>query len=76
MAFAGDLIDFDLIEQHKENIQSLPGGRSAKALAQSLSPSTHVTLEETKNLNDAIRKEYEIELQSIEDCDDPLEVYW
>lgn len=76
MAFAGDLIDFDLIEQHKENIQSLPGGRSAKSLAQRFSPSTHVTLEETKTLNDAIRNEYEIELQSIDDSDDPLDIFW
>lgn len=74
MAFPGDLIDFDLIDQHKENIQSLPGGRSAKALVKQLSP--NVTLEETKTLNDAIRNEYEIELQSIEDSDDPLDIFW
>lgn len=75
MAFPGDLIDFDLIDQHKENIQSLPGGRSAKALVQSL-PSRNVTLDETKTLNDAIRNEYEIELQSIDDSDDPLDIFW
>lgn len=33
-----DLINFDVIELHKENIQSLPGGRSARQLASALSP--------------------------------------
>ena len=33
-----DLIDFGLIEPQKENIQSLPSGRSAKALASLYSP--------------------------------------
>ena len=79
-----DLINFDIIESHKENIQSLPGGRSAKQLASIFSPLPLVrsagsdsapTLEETKTLNDAIRQEYEIELQSIADSDDPLDIY-
>lgn len=79
-----DLINFDIIETHKENIQSLPGGRSAKQLASILSPhpssraaggNAPPTLEETKTLNDAIRQEYEIELQSIADSDDPLDIY-
>ncbi|EXJ85490.1 BUB protein kinase [Capronia coronata CBS 617.96] len=79
-----DLINFEIIETHKENIQSLPGGRSAKQLASILSPlptskavgaNTLPTLEETKTLNDAIRQEYEIELQSIADSDDPLDIY-
>ncbi|KAJ4511707.1 protein kinase [Exophiala dermatitidis] len=79
-----DLINFDIIETHKENIQSLPGGRSAKQLASILSPlpsgrakggDAPATLEETKTLNDAIRQEYEIELQSIADSDDPLDIY-
>jgi checkpoint serine/threonine-protein kinase len=79
-----DLINFDIIESHKENIQSLPSGRSAKQLASILSPlpsskspgaGSEPTLEETKTLNDAIRQEYEIELQSIADSDDPLDIY-
>jgi checkpoint serine/threonine-protein kinase len=82
-----DLINFDIIEIHKENIQSLPGGRSARQLASILSPlpsgktsgSTKLnnapTLDETKTLNDAIRQEYEVELQSIADSDDPLDIY-
>lgn len=80
MAMSDDLINFDLIEEHKENIQALPSGRSAKQLASILSPRTSagrntVTLEETKTLNDAIRNEYEIELQAIGESDDPLDIY-
>ena len=77
MAVADDLINFDLIEQHKENIQQLPGGRSAKQLSTILSPqpSGSANLDETKTLNDAIRQEYELELQSIADADDPLDIY-
>jgi checkpoint serine/threonine-protein kinase len=84
VATDGDLINFDIIETHKENIQTLPGGRSAKQLASILSPQpsartagshTTPTLEETKTLNDAIRQEYEIELQSIAESDDPLDIY-
>lgn len=77
MAVSDDLINFDLIEQHKENIQQLPGGRSAKQLTTILSPhpSGKANLDETKTLNDAIRQEYEIELQSIADSDDPLDIY-
>ena len=35
---ADDLVDFEVIENQKENIQSLPSGRSAKALAQLFTP--------------------------------------
>ena len=78
---ADELIDFEVIENSKENIQPLKEGRSAKALASILSPipsgrsGKSPTLDETKTLNDAIRAEYEIELQSIADSDDPLDVY-
>lgn len=93
MAVSKDLIDFDLIETHKENIQSLPGGRSARQLVSALSPMpatagaaasgkittspTPPTLDETKTLNDAIRQEYELELQSLvlAESDDPLDIY-
>jgi checkpoint serine/threonine-protein kinase len=77
MAVSDDLINFDLIEQHKENIQQLPGGRSAKQLTTILSPhpSGQATLDETKTLNHAIRQEYELELQSVADSDDPLDIY-
>ena len=74
-----DLINFDIIETHKENIQSLPGGRSAKALVSTLAPTTKrpsgPTPGDTRNLNDAIREEYELEIAAIADSDDPLDVY-
>ncbi|KAL8638572.1 MAG: hypothetical protein Q9228_004289, partial [Teloschistes exilis] len=79
MAQSEDLIDFDIIETHKENIQSLPGGRSAKALASTLAPlilsSKLSSPGDTRSLNDTIRQEYEIELSAIADSDDPLDIY-
>jgi checkpoint serine/threonine-protein kinase len=80
MSVSEDLINFDLIETHKENIQQLPGGRSARQLVNILSPmptgkSIRSSLDDTKTLNDAIRHEYEIEVQNITDSDDPLDVY-
>lgn len=80
MSVSEDLINFDLIETHKENIQQLPSGRSARQLVNILSPlptgkSTPPSLDDTKTLNDAIRNEYELEVQNIGDSDDPLDVY-
>jgi checkpoint serine/threonine-protein kinase len=80
MSVSEDLINFDLIETHKENIQQLPGGRSARQLVNILSPmptakSTTPSLDDTKTLNDAIRREYELEVQNIADSDDPLDVF-
>ncbi|KAL8941688.1 MAG: hypothetical protein Q9216_002101 [Gyalolechia sp. 2 TL-2023] len=79
MAPSEDLIDFDVIETHKENIQSLPGGRSAKALASTFAPfslsSKIPSPGDTRNLNDAIRQDYELELAAIADSDDPLDIY-
>jgi checkpoint serine/threonine-protein kinase len=81
MSIVEDLIDFSIIETQKENIQSLPSGRSAKALASIFAPSpsnltpSEPTLSETKTLNDAIRAEYEIELKAIGESDDPLDIY-
>lgn len=80
MSVSEDLIDFEIIENQKENIQSLPGGRSARMLANLFSPSplqplSTPTPSDTKNLNDAIRQEYEIELANIAESDDPLDIY-
>ena len=64
------------IETQKENIQSLASGRSAKSLAQIFSPVSIISpLSHTQNLNDAIRAEYEKELLTIDDSDDPLDIY-
>ena len=77
MSVTEDLINFDIIETQKENIQSLPGGRSAKALASTFAPSSRPapTPGDTRNLNDAIRHEYELEVLAIADSDDPLDIY-
>ncbi len=78
MAATEDLIDFNVIELHKENIQALPSGRSAKALAQIYSPpllgaTTSPSL--IQDANAGQRAEFDKELQHIEDADDPLDVY-
>jgi checkpoint serine/threonine-protein kinase len=80
MSVSEDLIDFDIIESQKENIQSLPGGRSARGLANLFSPSplhklSTPTPQDTKNLNDVMRQEYEAELVNISESDDPLDIY-
>lgn len=80
MGDSEDLINFDVIEGHKENIQSLPGGRSAKKLAGLFAPSPMgksqpPTPNDTNNIHDCIRAEYEAELANAADLDDPLDVY-
>lgn len=81
MAASEDLVDFDIIENQKENIQSLPGGRSAKELSRLFSPRNNddklssPSPNDTRTLNDAIRQEYETELQTIGESDDPLDIY-
>ncbi|KAF1979971.1 checkpoint protein kinase-like protein [Bimuria novae-zelandiae CBS 107.79] len=76
-----DLINFEVIETHKENIQALPSGRSAKALAQLYTPPLSSRAGQTlspSQLQDAHsekRQEFEQELQAIDDSDDPLDVY-
>lgn len=80
MAASQDLISFDVIEGQKENIQALPGGRSAKKLAELYSPSplkklATPTPSDTKNVNDCIRAEYEAEVDTISESDDPLDIF-
>jgi checkpoint serine/threonine-protein kinase len=81
MAASEDLINFDVIESQKENIQSLPGGRSAKKLADLFSPLSPLhklstpTPSDTKNINDCIRAEYETEVAQLSESDDPLDVF-
>lgn len=81
MAASDDLIDFDIIEAQKENVQSLPGGRSARELARIFSGGstsdkyTAPSPNDTRTINGAIRQEYENELESIGESDDPLDVY-
>ncbi|KAF2421826.1 hypothetical protein EJ08DRAFT_672882 [Tothia fuscella] len=78
MADNEDLIDFGVIETQKENIQSLPGGRSAKSLASIMSPlatKNSPLLSDSQNIRDTIRREYEKELLAIAESDDPLDLY-
>lgn len=76
-----DLIDFEVIENQKENIQSLPSGRSAKALAQLYTPPLtgapgHApSPAQMQDANSAARLEFEKELMAIAESDDPLDVY-
>lgn len=80
MSASEDLINFDVIEGQKENIQSLPGGRSARKLAELYSPSplhklSTPTPSDTKNINDCIRAEYEAEVANLAESDDPLDIF-
>jgi checkpoint serine/threonine-protein kinase len=81
MAASDEPIDFDIIEAQKENVQSLPGGRSARELARIFSAGSSSdkipspSPNGTRTINDAVRQEFESELQSIGESDDPLDVY-
>lgn len=75
MANSGDLIDFEIIETQKENIQSLPSGRSAKALAAVFSPIATKSPSLTQDINATARQEFEKELLTIDESDDPLDIY-
>ncbi|KAK6006851.1 hypothetical protein QM012_005859 [Aureobasidium pullulans] len=72
-----DLIDFEVIEGHKENIQALPSGRSARALAALYSPplTSGQRTSLSNDAHDGERKEYEDELALIDEADDPLDIY-
>nr|POE93636.1 mitotic spindle checkpoint component mad3 [Quercus suber] len=77
MAGTEDLIDFNVIEAQKENIQALPSGRSAKALAQLYSPAlgTQPSPALAQDAHSKNRALFEKELENIDEADDPLEVY-
>ncbi|KAK8242545.1 Mad3/BUB1 homology region 1-domain-containing protein [Phyllosticta capitalensis] len=77
---AGDLISFDDLEPHKENIQRVPGGRSARALASVLSPKNldgalKPIPSDQERVNNVKRQEFEKELETIDESDDPLDIY-
>ncbi|PHH63694.1 hypothetical protein CDD81_5566 [Ophiocordyceps australis] len=81
MAVSEKTVDFEAIERDKENIQSLPGGRSAKKLVELYSQSpvhktwTRTAEGDTGRVNECIRAEYEAEVQKIGESDDPLDVF-
>ena len=76
-----DLINFDIIETQKENIQALPSGRSAKALAQLYTPPLTAAAghtpspSQTQDAHLAVRQQFERELLAIDESDDPLDIY-
>jgi checkpoint serine/threonine-protein kinase len=76
-----DLIDISVIEAQKENIQSLPSGRSARALANlyastsPLQPLATPTPSDTTLQLSRERIEFEQELQHLDESDDPLDIY-
>lgn len=73
MSETEDLINFDVIEGQKENIQSLPGGRSARALANLFSPSP--SPRGAESAHEATRQAFEAEVQSAGESDDPLDAW-
>ncbi|KAF3032127.1 hypothetical protein E8E12_002016 [Didymella heteroderae] len=76
-----DIVDFEVIENSKENIQAIPSGRSARALAQLYTPPLGAkpgyapSPLQTQDAHSAKRLEFEKELMNIDDSDDPLDVY-
>ena len=80
-AMSDDLVDFEVIENQKENIQALPSGRSARALAQLYTPPLSSAGGHTPSpgqLQDAHsskRAEFDRELATVDEADDPLDVY-
>ncbi|KAF1816232.1 hypothetical protein P152DRAFT_388456 [Eremomyces bilateralis CBS 781.70] len=75
MAASSDLIDFNAIETQKENIQALPSGRSAKALAQLYSPLSPFAHPSPPDAHHAARQSFERELHLLADSDDPLDIF-
>ncbi|KFY21918.1 hypothetical protein V493_07009 [Pseudogymnoascus sp. VKM F-4281 (FW-2241)] len=80
MSASDDLINFDIIEAQKENIQAIPSGRSARTLANLFSASPLQPLStpnpsDTKTVNDAVRADFEAEIALLAESDDPLDIY-
>jgi checkpoint serine/threonine-protein kinase len=71
---AAPITSFDLIEGHKENIQPIRSGRSARALAASLSPLS-ANLHSARSEHYVRQAEFEEELKTASELDDPLEVW-
>jgi checkpoint serine/threonine-protein kinase len=69
------LVDFDAIEYSKENIAPNPRGRSALALAKAFQPLSESSPQETRNVHASVRAQFEKDIASSSDLDDPLEVW-
>ncbi|KAG8629494.1 hypothetical protein KVT40_003359 [Elsinoe batatas] len=68
-------VDFTLLESHKENITSLPSGRSAKALAAIYSPPLTARPSSHNDAHSAQRNAFEAEVVLLDEADDPLDVW-
>lgn len=66
--------DASIIEQYKENIQPLPGGRSVSKLATGLKSASQLFKQHKEHLLKE-RQHFEYELQHIDDLDDPLQTF-
>ena len=67
------LVDFDVIEHSKENIAPTPRGHSAIALAKAFQQPT--SPQDRHSTQTALRAQFEKDLISANDLDDPLEVW-
>jgi len=76
-AMAAHVVNFDTIEQSKENIAPTPRGRSAVALAKAFQQvsSTDESAQDIRNAHACTRAKFEHEIVSSSDLDDPLEVW-
>ena len=66
--------DASIIEQYKENIQPLPGGRSVSKLATGIKSASQLFKQHKEHLLKE-RQHFEDELQHIDDLDDPLQTF-
>jgi checkpoint serine/threonine-protein kinase len=69
------LVDFAAIEQSKENIAPNPRGRSALALAKAFQPLSNAAPQDARNAHATVRAQFEKDIASSSDLDDPLEVW-
>lgn len=67
-------VDGTIIEQHKENITPLPGGRPVSKLAANFSIASK-SLDQYRQKQNIERNDFESSLLQADELDDPLEVY-
>ncbi|KAI5965574.1 BUB1 [Candida pseudojiufengensis] len=65
----------DVIEMHKENINPLSGGRSITKLTETIKNSNKNEYFQTKSRLQEEKDQFELKLQSIDELDDPLQLY-
>lgn len=70
-----NVVNFDAIEQSKENIAPTPRGRSALALAKAFQPVSHSSPQDQRSQHTVIREQFERDIANAADLDDPLEVW-